>query len=163
MKYLRLDEGWEFKQRASSVELDSDLAAGDGWLSAVVPGCVHLDLLAHGLIPDPFYGLQEQEVQWVGEQDWLYRCRFTLGEDFLMLGEQVALCFEGLDTFVTVWLNGACILVSDNMFQPQRIEVKDMLRAGENELKLHFVSAWHQGKTREAQAGKTYPCWNGDS
>src|SRR5690242_2258307 len=40
--------------------------AGDTtWHSAIVPGCVHTDLLANKLIPDPFYRDNESKVQWV--------------------------------------------------------------------------------------------------
>jgi len=35
-----------------------------------VPGDTHSALLAAGKIPDPYYGINEKEVQWVGEQDW---------------------------------------------------------------------------------------------
>ncbi|MGA5249062.1 glycoside hydrolase family 2 protein [Streptomyces pseudogriseolus] len=53
----------------------------DGWilhhpegtgqaLPASVPGCVHTDLLAAGLIPDPFLGRDETEVAWVGRRTW---------------------------------------------------------------------------------------------
>ncbi len=163
MKILHLSEHWQFKQRTPALSLKDDLAFSENWRSASVPGCVHLDLLAHELIPEPFYGLQEQEVQWVGEQDWLYRCQFTLPEDFLSLDEHILLCFDGLDTFATVWLNEQQILISENMFLPHQVQVTGLLRPGENELTINFASAWQQGKTREAEAGKSYPCWNGDS
>ena len=32
------------------------------WLNATVPGCIHTDLMAHGIIPDPFYGTNEDSV-----------------------------------------------------------------------------------------------------
>ncbi|HEY4388865.1 MAG TPA: glycoside hydrolase family 2 protein, partial [Ktedonobacteraceae bacterium] len=162
MKHLLLADNWQFKQRTPALPLDDDLAIADNWRSATIPGCVHLDLLAHELIPEPFYGTQEQQVQWVGEQDWLYRCHFSLTADFLTSDEHVSLCFDGLDTFATVWLNGTQILVSDNMFLPQRIEVAQLLHAGHNELSILFASAWHEGKARETQGG-AYPLWNGDS
>ncbi|MCZ9345806.1 hypothetical protein NGM37_49550, partial [Streptomyces sp. TRM76130] len=45
----------------------------DGALPATVPGCVHTDLLAAGLIPDPFLGRNEAEVAWVGRREWTYQ------------------------------------------------------------------------------------------
>ena len=47
------------------------------WLNATVPGCIHTDLMAHGIIPDPFYGTNEDSVQWVGKQVWKYRTIIT--------------------------------------------------------------------------------------
>ena len=43
------------------------------WHPAVVPGCVHLDLLRNKLIPDPFYRDNEAKLQWIENADWEYR------------------------------------------------------------------------------------------
>jgi beta-mannosidase len=37
---------------------------------------VHTDLLAEGLIPDPYLDRNEDLVQWIGRTDWVYSCRF---------------------------------------------------------------------------------------
>ena len=52
------------------------LAAMNGCLH-VYRAIVHQDLLDHGRLPDPFYGMNEQKVQWVEKEDWLYRTVFT--------------------------------------------------------------------------------------
>ena len=43
------------------------------WSDAKVPGTVHQDLLNHNRIPNPFYGMNEDAVQWVENEDWMYR------------------------------------------------------------------------------------------
>lgn len=43
------------------------------WSDAKVPGTVHQDLLNHNRIPNPFYGMNEEAVQWVENEDWMYR------------------------------------------------------------------------------------------
>ena len=154
MKHLLLDSNWQFKLRDSAHSLADDFASSAGWLPASVPGTVQQDLLAAGRIPDPFVGLNENLVQWVGECDWLYRCTFNLPADFEE-AKKVTLCCDGLDTFVTVWLNGVQVLVSDNMFVPQRAHVRSLLRAEHNELHLLFESVLRRGREREAQYGKS--------
>ena len=47
-------------------------AGKDDWLPAVVPGCIHTDLLAAGKIPDPFFGDNEYAVAWVAKTDWVH-------------------------------------------------------------------------------------------
>jgi beta-mannosidase len=131
------------------------------WIPAQVPGNVHQTLLEAKLIPDPFYGMNELEVQWVGESDWLYRTTFQVSQDMLAK-PKLELCFDGLDTFAHVSLNGEKILETDNMFIPYRVNVKDKLKAGDNELVIHFESALRRGKEIETQRGKR-PNWNGDS
>lgn len=161
MKQLVLSANWFLKQRDPTRSLVEDFAAPDGWIAASVPGTVHQDLLAAGRIPDPFIGLNERDVQWVGEADWLYRCAFDLEPAWLEAG-QLDLCFDGLDTFATVWLNGQEVLSSDNMFIPLRVPVAALLRPERNELRLLFESALRRGQERQAEYGGM-SVWNGDA
>ena len=41
-------------------------------------GSAHGALLRAGRIPDPFYGMNEQAVQWVGDKTWSGACAFAL-------------------------------------------------------------------------------------
>ncbi|HMP42086.1 MAG TPA: glycoside hydrolase family 2 protein [Roseiflexaceae bacterium] len=160
METLLLNASWEFRRRDSSESLADAFAAVDGWLPATVPGTVHQDLIIHGLLPDPFDGLNEHAVQWVGECDWLYRCVFELTP--AMFGAALDLCCDGLDTVATVWLNGSEILRSDNMFVPHRVAIGHVARPGNNELQILFESALRTGRDREAANGQL-PVWNGDT
>ncbi|HEY5001594.1 MAG TPA: glycoside hydrolase family 2 protein, partial [Ktedonobacteraceae bacterium] len=161
MKHLHLSHNWLFKQRSSDLSLLDDFSSTHEWSSATVPGTVHQDLLAAGRIPDPFLALNENLVQWVGESDWLYKCTFDLPADFKD-ADEIVLCFDGLDTFATVWLNSTQILTSDNMFVPQRVRVVSLLHPGLNELQILFASAWQRGKELEKQYGERF-VWNGDA
>ena len=110
------------------------------WRRAAVPGCVHRDLLRHGLIPDPFWGTNELELQWIEERDWGYRARFAVPPE-LLTEDVVDLVADGLDTVATVRLNGREVARTDNMFVGHRWNVKPLLRAGSNEIQVHFGSA----------------------
>ena len=63
---------------------------------ATVPGTVHTDLLAAGLIPDPYLDENEAALQWVGRTSWRYAT--TLATAAPEDGEHVELVFDGLDT-----------------------------------------------------------------
>jgi beta-mannosidase len=158
-----LHSGWSFKQRNSEVMLEADFS-GDGWRSARVPGTAHTDLMSHGLIPDPFYGMNELDVQWVGETDWLYKIEFEIAQsESARLSSQTDLCLDGLDTFAKVWLNGELILESNNFFLAHRVNVTQKLRVGQNKLQVLFENSWDRGKQLEAANGGPLPVWNGDS
>ncbi|WP_269523046.1 beta-mannosidase [Coraliomargarita parva] len=123
-----LNDGWQFSQ--------SDR---NEFYPAEVPGCVHTDLLQHGLIPEPFWGRNELELQYLEDLDWTYRLEFEadpalFGEDFL---ELVA---EGLDTVATVTLNGVVLGQEENMYIEHRYAVKEHLREGSNQLEITFQS-----------------------
>ena len=80
----------------------------DGWtltggeqvgVPATVPGCVHTDLLAAGLIEDPYLDDNELRQGWIGRTDWGYRTTFdrpAAGQD------RVDLVCDGLDTVATL-------------------------------------------------------------
>lgn len=116
-----------------------DCANGQ-WLPAVVPGCVHTDLLRAGKIPDPFWGNNEAELQWIERHDWEYRTTFVVPAE-LLDGEQVELVADGLDTVATVRLNGCEIARTENMFVGFRWAIKALLKPGPNELTVRFDSA----------------------
>ncbi|HEX2099423.1 MAG TPA: glycoside hydrolase family 2 protein, partial [Candidatus Synoicihabitans sp.] len=85
------------------------------WRAAEVPGCVHTDLRRHGLLPDPYWGTNELELQWIEERDWEYRTTFRVAPE-LLEEEVVELVADGLDTVATVTLNGTVVTKTENMF-----------------------------------------------
>lgn len=107
-------------------------------IEAVVPGLVHTDLLHAGLIPDPFYGFNEDSLQWIGNHPWVYTLDFVPDER-LLSAPHVLLIFEGLDTYATIKLNGHERLQTDNMFRTWKIDVQELLRAGNNRLEVKFL------------------------
>ena len=116
----------------------------------------------HGLIPDPFMGKNERDVQWVGERDWIYKTTFASPEK---RAEKAVLAFDGLDTYATVVLNGKEILKTKNMFIPERVDVSDVLRSGggDNTLEITFESTWFIGKKLvDKYPDHKWGCWNGD-
>lgn len=105
------------------------------WRAATVPGTVHTDLLAHGLIDDPYVGAPEAGLQWIGLADWEYRTTFDAPPGALRAARS-DLVFEGLDTFAEVWLNGHRILDADNAFRTWRVPVQGRLRDKDNILRI---------------------------
>jgi len=110
------------------------------WRTAIVPGCVHRDLLRHGLIPDPFVGTNELAVQWIEDHEWDYRTAFTASGE-LLDAKVVELVAEGLDTVATIQVNGREVARTDNMFTGFHWDVRPLLRRGRNELVVRFGSA----------------------
>lgn len=132
------------------------------WSDAKVPGTVHQDLLNHNRIPNPFYGMNEEAVQWVENEDWMYRTSFVVDEH-LLSRDAAVLEMDGLDTYADVFLNGALILRSDNMFVGHKIEVKPVLRRGVNRLLVRFRSPVKEVLPQLQTNGFDYPASNDHS
>jgi beta-mannosidase len=120
---------WQFRETTAKA-----------WLPAQIPGCVHTDLRRAKQIPDPFFGANELDLQWIEERDWEYRAIFNVAEK-LLAEDEVELVADGLDTVAVVYLNGKKIAATDNMFIGHRWSVKALLHAGANELRIVFTSA----------------------
>jgi beta-mannosidase len=107
------------------------------YLPATVPGTVHTDLLANGIIEDPFYRDNEKKVQWIEKENWVYRTEFRIEN----LEKNRDLVFEGLDTYAKVFINGQNVLNAENMFAGYRIkEINKYLKKGNNILEIFFRS-----------------------
>lgn len=118
------------------------------WLPACVPGGVHTDLMAAGKLPDPFFGTNEEQVQWVAEKNWEYR-RFFYPNPSILRQDRIWLFCAGLDTLAEVRLNGKILGQTDNMFRAWRWEVKSLLKEGENRLEILFRSPVAYIRARE--------------
>ncbi|EFY98874.2 beta-galactosidase/beta-glucuronidase (glycoside hydrolase family 2) domain protein [Metarhizium robertsii] len=135
---IQLTNGWTFKQQEWPSE---------AWLPvSQAPSQIHMDLLAHKKIPDPFVDMNERAVQWIGEKVWQYRVSFPAPKAS-SASAVTDLVFEGLDTFATVLLNGREILKTDNMFVSYRVNINEHIKPdGNNILEIVFDSALIRGR-----------------
>ncbi|MFE5797706.1 glycoside hydrolase family 2 protein [Streptomyces sp. NPDC056503] len=128
-----LHEGWSLRHE-------------DAALPARVPGCVHTDLLAAGVIPDPFLGRNETAIAWVGRRAWSYVT------DLAAHGgghERSELVFEGLDTAAEILVDGEPLGSTRNMHRVHRFDVTG--RSGS--LEVRFDSAYDEAERVRALTG----------
>lgn len=135
MTHIVLDKRWRFRQAGESE-----------WLPATVPGGVHTDLMALGLLADPFAGDNEKHTAWVAERDWEYRTTFDLPAD-AQDADALTLVADGLDTLAEVWCNGSLLGSTENMFRQYRWEIGALVKPAnaegnslDNELVVRFAS-----------------------
>lgn len=111
----------------------------DTWIQAFVPGCVQLDLMNAGLIPDPFVGANEERVQWIFDEDWEYQLSFSV-EDAIISHDKKFLRFEGVDTIAEICLNGIRVGSTENMFREYEFDVTGVIQRENNSLSIRFPS-----------------------
>lgn len=138
-------EKWQFKNSKEQK-----------WLTATIPGTVHLDLMNNKLIPDPYKDENEKKVQWVENEDWDYQTNFKISSKELE-NLNIDLVFNGLDTFSEIYLNGKLLKKTDNMFRKWTIPVKKNLKIGENILLVKFKSSVNAGKELAKKVPFTMP------
>jgi beta-mannosidase len=127
-----LDQGWSLHHEGAL-------------LPAAVPGCVHVDLLNAGLVPDPYLRTNENDVAWIGHRDWTYTTRLAVTGPH----ERTDLVFDGLDTESRITLGGTELGRTHNMHRSHRFDVTG--RTGE--LAVHFTSPYQAAADVRAATG----------
>jgi beta-mannosidase len=149
-----LDQKWEFRLAADQESPQADITP-QKWYPATIPGTVHTDLLNADLIPDPFYGKNEIDLQWIGQRDWEYQTQFDFPSE-METEKTTYLIFKGLDTFAHIYLNGELIGKTENMFINYRFTVTDRLKEKNNVLKIVFKSALNTARKLIDEHGELF-------
>ena len=148
--HLELSKNWFF--------LDTNESQ---WLPATVPGTVHTDLIQNNIIDDPFYRLNEHDVQWIDKKEWRYRTVLDINAETLNQ-QNIFIEFLGLDTYARILLNDSCLLKTDNMFRVYSIDVKDHLKLGKNNLEVLFDSPIKRGLENREKLSYNIPISGND-
>ncbi len=140
-----LHQNWSFRNASDSI-----------WLQANVPGTVHTDLMENNIIDDPFFRLNEKDIQWIDKTDWEYKTNFVIEEEFLAK-DRIELVFKGLDTYAKIYINDKFVITTDNMFIEWIIDCKEYLKVGENKLRVILESPIKIGLDKRDKLGYILP------
>ena len=124
-----------------------------------VPGDVHTALYDAKFIPDPYWGCNEKDVQWVAKEDWELSRSFDLDASFLSR-RRIVLEAEDVDTFADVYVNGVKVGEASNRFARWTFDVKSALKEGRNEIRAVFRSAWREADGRASRLNRKFPMSN---
>jgi beta-mannosidase len=136
---ISLNQGWQVRIDPSETAAAREHPRAANWLNATVPGSVQQDLIAAGIVRDPFIGKNETPIQWAGLTAWEYRTAIEVSPA-LLARDHLDLVFDGLDTFATVLVNGRPLLSANNAHRRWRADAKPLLRAGRNAISVSFAS-----------------------
>ncbi|MBQ8164114.1 MAG: glycoside hydrolase family 2 protein [Clostridia bacterium] len=108
-------------------------------LECKAPCSMYSVLLQHGLIKDPFYGLNELELTKLSDKDCTFETELLIDEE-IMSKEHIELVFLGLDTLCGIFVNGELIAETKNMHRRYIFDIKDRVFVGKNLIRLEFSS-----------------------
>lgn len=134
MEKIELNRNWQMRIIGENVY---DIS--DEWIDAEIPGSVYGNLLKKGLMPDPYYRINELEALKLMENDFFFRTTFNISkaqleEDFLLLR------FDGIDTLADIYLNDEFLGHCDNMHRIWEYDISELAKVGENALKVQIYS-----------------------
>ncbi|MBQ3039976.1 MAG: glycoside hydrolase family 2 protein [Clostridia bacterium] len=107
-------------------------------LTCTLPADMYSVLFAHGIIPDPYYGLNELDLTDLSRKDCTFYSEFSLTNDEL-LRERIMLSFYGLDTICDIYFNDKLLDSVKNCHRLYEYDIKALAREN-NEIRLEFKS-----------------------
>ncbi|MBP5515065.1 MAG: glycoside hydrolase family 2 [Bacteroidaceae bacterium] len=175
--YIYLDtqvgQQWLMK-RASDEQAPAEQLSATGffatdWQRAIVPGTVLNSLVANGVYPEPYFGLNNKlsegiipDLATAGRNFYTYwfRTEFNLPDSFR--NKIVWLNVEGINYRAEVWLNGQLVTVMSGMFRPAVINVTEWVQRGvKNVLAVKVFPVDVPGTSRKKDWGAAAEWRNG--
>ena len=134
MEKLELNRNWQMQIIGENI-----YGISNEWMDAQIPDSVYGILLKKGLMPDPYYRMNELDALKLMECDFGFRTTFSitkeqLEEDFLLLR------FDGIDTMADIYLNDEYIGHCDNMHRIWEFNILEAVKEGENSLRVQIYS-----------------------
>lgn len=126
---MLLNKNWTIKRKDT----------GSLYKCRCFPVSMYQTLIANGKIDNIYYGENEWHARELSRNDCDFCCSFVPDANVLC-SDKIFLRFNGIDTLSEIYLNGILLGSTDNMFRKYEFEVKDKLKAGENELRVAIKS-----------------------
>jgi len=114
--------------------------------NAQIPGSIYTDLLRNHLIQDPFFGSNEDSLQWISQQEWEYSTVFN--KEDVSHNRYNELVFNGINGYALFYLNekpllrqenGCWVNFTDNAFRSYRFVLPQHLKKRGNKLTIRFI------------------------
>ena len=115
------------------------ISGQDTWYDMNVPGSAMETFCKEGILPDPYYGMNEYKWTEFWKNDFDIRSTFSVSAEEIA-SEEILLTFYGIDTVADVFLNGKKLGHTENMHRTWVYQVKELVKEGENLLELHIAS-----------------------
>ena len=111
-----LNSGWKCRsvedEKAIGEVISTSSYSLSAWKNAVVPGTVLTTMLANKEIPDPFYGMNNEQIPDIyktGRAHYTYWFVKNFKEESPVKGNQVWLTFRGINYSCKIYLNGQLV------------------------------------------------------
>lgn len=138
--HIPLNGSWNFTHLDSAIETPAGLAADTEWLTAELPATIHWALHRTGKYPYPYAHLNSRQYDWINGKIWYFQREFEtpagVKDHFAML------CFDGVDYFSRVWVNGVLLGRHEGQWGGPVIDVTELLQPGaKNSVTVEVKSA----------------------
>ncbi|MDR0910566.1 MAG: hypothetical protein LBM77_12465 [Spirochaetaceae bacterium] len=123
-----IDSPWTLREEGGGIAIPGFL-----------PGNNIADLLAAGLIQNPYYKGNEHAAWKISKKDWAYSRSFILSPQAIDAAN-LDLVLSGIDTLAEIRINNTIVANTDNAFRVWRFPIKKYVSAGLNTISITLRS-----------------------
>lgn len=134
MNELSLAGKWELKPEGNIYNTEMGLNYSP---TVTFPGDIQTAILEANPGFDPYYRDNELKFQVPGQTYWTCTKKVVVPKKMIK-GRQF-IEFDGIDTFVDIFVNDVCVGRTENFFRLWRFDITDVLQEGENTIQLKFT------------------------
>ncbi len=113
----------------------------NGWTKAIVPGTVLNSLVAQGVYPEPYFGLNNKltsglipDLSTAGRDFYTYWFRTEFDGIESAKGERIWMQVDGINYRAELWLNGKMMANIAGMFRQEFVDVTDYIHSGKKNI-----------------------------
>lgn len=133
--HIDLSSGWLLGNKDNPVKNTLELAGINEWITVAYPTSVHWAYYKAGKLPHPYAHKNSTQYRWIEEKVWYYQKNVMIPVS--AKGNILLLCFDGVDYFSKVWVNGNLLGTHEGMFGGPTIEISNYVKYDEkNEIVL---------------------------
>ncbi|PPL02808.1 beta-mannosidase [Parapedobacter indicus] len=137
-QHIDLAADWLLTSEEDTIKHLEALAEND-WFNVTYPTSVQMAHYHAGKLGNPYEHAHALEHEQLEQKVWYYKKRFDMGE--IRPGERALLCFDGVDYFAKVWVNGQLMGAHRGIFGGPSIDVTDWVVHDSNEVIVEVRSA----------------------
>lgn len=126
-QHIDLSADWRLTYLDAPIQSIHEMEKADDWITVDYPTSVQWALHKAGKLPHPYEHENSFQYRWVEDKLWYYKKEFEIS----VRDHYVFLCFDGLDYFSRIWLNGELLGKHEGMFGGPGIEISSKIKYGQ--------------------------------
>ncbi|MDO5519663.1 MAG: glycoside hydrolase family 2 protein [bacterium] len=141
---------------------ENEFQTKEEYIEATVPGTVYSTLVEQGIMPDPYYRINELKATKLMDNEFEYRKHFQVNKAMLS-GDELLLHFDGIDTLADIYVNETYLGFVSNMHREWEYDVSKIVKIGENEIRVHIYSPtkYIKEENEKCYTGGSLECMEG--
>lgn len=137
-QHIDLSNNWLLTSENDTIQ-NLTLLSDNEWFDVSYPTSVQMAHFYSGKLGNPYVNANALDHEILEQKAWYYKRNFNL--ESKSTDEYLLLCFDGIDYFAKVWVNGEHVGQHEGIFGGPSIDVTNHLVSGQNEIIVEVLSA----------------------